>query len=59
MRACVADPALVRGDPQQVLRDQEAQQLDIVQSRLPPRVMSAGKPDSRQLPVIPMDIGCD
>ncbi|GAB3805334.1 hypothetical protein GCM10028798_27000 [Humibacter antri] len=53
------DPLAVRRDPEQVLSDQQAQQLDIVEPRLPARRMRSREADRRENPVIEVDIEWD
>lgn len=59
VRAGVPDPLALGRDPEQVLRDQQTQQLDVVERGLTTRVMIAREPDRRQDPVIEMDVQCD
>jgi hypothetical protein len=53
-----ADPVALRGEAEQLLRDHEAEQLDVVQARLPPRVMLAGEAERGQDAVVEVDIEC-
>ena len=54
----VADPFPVRRDPEQVLGDNQAEQLDIVQSRFSARVVIPRKAERGEDAVIEMDVKC-
>jgi hypothetical protein len=54
----VADPFAVRGDPEQVLGDEKAKQLNVVQGWFAARMTIPRKAESGQDPVVEMDVKC-
>jgi hypothetical protein len=58
VRVPAADPSPVRGDTEQVLGDDKAEQLNVGQGRRPPRTGPPGKPQRGEDPIVQMDAQC-
>ena len=52
----VADPRALRRDPEQLLRDDQAERLDVVERGLTTRVMITREADRGHDPIIEMDV---